>query len=384
MITDELSMLGNCWTGSVVSARTPTSTITRFTTAASTGCLMKMSVNDFIESTWSGSAAVGCDGFGFRNDRDQHCIAQLERAGGGDLLAGNESVANHDLIAGQRFDLDRTLLRPGLAVLVLRDDEHEVAAGPFTQRAGRNCDGEARDAGRHLDANRCTRWRRKFRVWDLRADGRIARRRIDACIGRHDRCDDRVGAGGQHLNLVAGAQSGRDLLGDGEVDVCGVVDTLQARQVSPFAQVLPGMHVGDADECAERRTNRLAIDRRLDARDLRQRDVTRCARAVDFLCGDGALLAELRDARKLRLRELGLRFERLQLGLLDRDVERDEHRASLDDLTGLEQRHWRTVPGSSLRTLIERVATTVPIAVVTGLYSRCSAAAACTVSTGSG
>ncbi len=46
------------------------------------------------------------------------------------------------------------------------------------------------------------------------------------------------------------------------------------------------MHVGNADERTERRADRLAIDRRLDARDLRERDVARCARAVDFFGRD--------------------------------------------------------------------------------------------------
>ncbi len=44
MITDEDSTSGNCCTGSCVSARTPTSTMMRFTTIARTGCLMKTSV----------------------------------------------------------------------------------------------------------------------------------------------------------------------------------------------------------------------------------------------------------------------------------------------------------------------------------------------------
>ncbi len=45
MITEEDSTFGNCCTGSCVRARTPTSTMMRFTTIARTGCLMKTSVN---------------------------------------------------------------------------------------------------------------------------------------------------------------------------------------------------------------------------------------------------------------------------------------------------------------------------------------------------
>ena len=48
MITDEDCTSGNCCTGSCVSARTPTSTMMRFTTIARTGCLMNTSVNAFM------------------------------------------------------------------------------------------------------------------------------------------------------------------------------------------------------------------------------------------------------------------------------------------------------------------------------------------------
>src|SRR5262245_34652368 len=46
MITDELSIFGYCCTGRVVSARQPTSRITRLTTIASTGCLINTSVKE--------------------------------------------------------------------------------------------------------------------------------------------------------------------------------------------------------------------------------------------------------------------------------------------------------------------------------------------------
>ena len=72
-------MLGNCCTGSVVSARTPTSTITRFTTIASTGCLMKMSVNARMVDVDVAPLLAATDSR-LRDDRDQHGFAQLERA----------------------------------------------------------------------------------------------------------------------------------------------------------------------------------------------------------------------------------------------------------------------------------------------------------------
>ena len=56
MITDELSIFGYCCNGRVVSARQPASTITRLTTTASTGCLMKMSVNERMWMSFSCSS----------------------------------------------------------------------------------------------------------------------------------------------------------------------------------------------------------------------------------------------------------------------------------------------------------------------------------------
>src|SRR5258705_7804571 len=97
MTTDELSILGYCCTGSVVSARHPISTMTRLTTIARTGCLMKMSVNDFrmMSSPSAGADSIGRLGFG---DGDEDGVAQLERARGGDAFARGEAVDDHDVV----------------------------------------------------------------------------------------------------------------------------------------------------------------------------------------------------------------------------------------------------------------------------------------------
>src|SRR5215213_6410620 len=50
MTIDELSSWGYCCTGRPDNARQPTSTSTRFTTIARTGCLMKTSVNDLEDA----------------------------------------------------------------------------------------------------------------------------------------------------------------------------------------------------------------------------------------------------------------------------------------------------------------------------------------------
>jgi hypothetical protein len=46
MRIEDCSILGYCWTGRLLRARQPTRTITRLTTTARTGCLMKMSVKE--------------------------------------------------------------------------------------------------------------------------------------------------------------------------------------------------------------------------------------------------------------------------------------------------------------------------------------------------
>ena len=116
----------------------------------------------------------------------------------------------------------------------------------------------------------------------------------------------------------------------------GVVDALQGRELGALVQVLAGVHVGEAHARAERRADRLAGDDRLGARDLRQRDVALRARAIHLDLGYGAVLARALHALERRLRERGLRLLRLQLGLLDGDVQPNEHRARVDDLPGRE------------------------------------------------
>src|SRR4051812_10609630 len=146
MTTEELSIFGYCCTGSVVSARQPISTMTRLTTMARTGCLMKMSVNDFRMAGISVSA--GADALGLRGrwpgDRDEHGVAQLERARGGDPLSGGEPVDDHDLVAEHRAGAHEAKLGPCLPILPRGDDEHVVTTGSLAKRAHRNDHGIAR------------------------------------------------------------------------------------------------------------------------------------------------------------------------------------------------------------------------------------------------
>src|SRR5688572_14998121 len=134
MTTDELSILGYCCTGSVVSARQPISTMTRLTTIARTGCLMKMSVNAL---RMVGSPSADADALGLRGrigHGDERRVAQLERAGGGDALAGGEAVDDHDLVAEHRAGLHEAQLGARSSVLRRRDHEHVVTARSLAQR----------------------------------------------------------------------------------------------------------------------------------------------------------------------------------------------------------------------------------------------------------
>src|SRR5690606_39768521 len=122
MTIDELSMSGYCCTGSLDRARQPTSTMTRLTTIARTGCLMKVSVNGRIGSPrvqGGGDARVG--------DADQRRLAQLERAGRRDLLAGFEPGQDPDLVADHRGRADPPHARAELAGSVRLEHEHVVA-----------------------------------------------------------------------------------------------------------------------------------------------------------------------------------------------------------------------------------------------------------------
>src|ERR1041384_411639 len=85
MSTDELSICGYCCTGKPLSARRPTSTMTRLTTSANTGCLMNTSVKERMAVLLSvllrrgGGSGLGRLHF--------DAFTQLEGAGGGELLA---------------------------------------------------------------------------------------------------------------------------------------------------------------------------------------------------------------------------------------------------------------------------------------------------------
>jgi hypothetical protein len=155
-------------------------------------------------------------------------------------------------------------------------------------------------------------------------------------VPRSTRASMATMAAGKYLDVRAGAQRRGHLLGNGEVHVDEVGHTLQRGQFRAFVQVLPGVHIGDADARAKGRSDGLAADDGLGARHLRHRDVARRAGAVQFHFRRGTPLDHALHARQLRFGENALRLQRLQFGLFDRDVEPDQYRSGLDDLSGRE------------------------------------------------
>src|SRR5258708_22572656 len=91
-----LSSLGYCRIGSVVSARSPTSRMSRLTTSESTGRRIKMSVKDTKAPPALFDGSVGRHG-GRRRQRvgagngDRGAVVELDLAGGGDAVARLET-----------------------------------------------------------------------------------------------------------------------------------------------------------------------------------------------------------------------------------------------------------------------------------------------------
>src|SRR5215203_4004015 len=130
MTTDELSMLGNCCTGRLDSARMPTITSARLTTIARTGCLMKTSVKERMVGAPRSAEADGLRAGAARRigHRHEHRLAQLERPRGRDALAGREAVEHDHLVADDVAHLHAAQLRARLSLLVLGEHEHVIAA----------------------------------------------------------------------------------------------------------------------------------------------------------------------------------------------------------------------------------------------------------------
>ena len=152
----------------------PTSTSTRLTTIARTGCLMKISVNERMSDSVPVARVHGdrrLRSWPRRalSDRDQRGVAQLERARSRDLLACGQPASISTSSPSIAPIWTGRSVRARLALLVRRDHEHVIALRSLAQRARRNGDRVARRADRHADAHRSARARARCRAFDLRA-----------------------------------------------------------------------------------------------------------------------------------------------------------------------------------------------------------------------
>ena len=277
-----------------------------------------------------------------RRRRPATRLAQLERARGGDLLARLRARRGSGprRRAPGRSAPARTWAR-GLPSVVGRDHEHVVAARPLAQRAHRDGDRRARRARpaparapRRPGAGVVLRRRCRARTMALRVVG------IDARVDRDDRGRDRrvvvrrrrprrvsptrrpaatrcatvkstCTASSTPCSVVSSVPSFRYWPG------CTSAMPTRARNGARI--VLRAMTPWCARSAPGRRRARRAPDRPL------PRTRPGAGAAARVAPSDG-------------LGEGRLRLLRLQLGLLDRDVERDEHRARLDDLARGEAR----------------------------------------------
>src|SRR5512143_549423 len=130
--TEELSILGYCWTGSPLSERQPTRRMTRLTTIARTGCLMKMSVKDRTGFSWT---SVEPGRGGDRGGLALHRLAQLEGPRGRDLLARREPLEDQSRVAHHRSAGHRSLVGPRRPGIVRGDHPDVVSARALSKRA---------------------------------------------------------------------------------------------------------------------------------------------------------------------------------------------------------------------------------------------------------
>src|SRR5439155_6020627 len=140
-VTVALSSLGYCRTLSERNAWSPAMMITRFTTIASTGRRTKMSVNFTSASEVVDVRLQRRRRFDCVVDHHARAVAQLERAGGDQLLAGLDSVGDGDKIAARATHahelLARDLARLAVVARLVLDDEHRVTVGGVHHRRHR-------------------------------------------------------------------------------------------------------------------------------------------------------------------------------------------------------------------------------------------------------
>src|SRR5688572_4029683 len=151
MRTEELSIFGYCCTGSVIRARHPTRRMTRLTTIASTGCLMKASVKERIVSPELLRPADGRGPGRAARHGHEDAVVELEGSGRGHFLAGGEPLEHDDLVAEDGSAPHVPELRPELALRVRGDDVDVIPARTLPEGVHRDGERSDRRPDGHLD-----------------------------------------------------------------------------------------------------------------------------------------------------------------------------------------------------------------------------------------
>src|SRR5690606_18471454 len=324
-VTVALSSLGYCRTFNDRTACSPAMMITRFTTMASTGRRMKMSVSFITSPVFCAGRELGL----LANavvDLQRQAVAELERPSRHHLRARGEAVEDRGAAAAGAPRLDELLARlgPRLAVRsrLFLHDEHRISERGVHDRRDRDRDdllalgqhdlhpqkhagtqrvGPFGQAGAHLDVARLG-----VEGGLDGADGAFGERRAPAFfVGAHHHPE-------LHLIEVPLRQA--------EIDE-GRLRRLERGALRAGREVLSEVDLADAELAAERRPDHLAGDLGFDGGNVSAQALVRRLVVVELGLRDDALSGERARARQLGLRQLLAGPQRRELRTLDLGVE---------------------------------------------------------------
>src|SRR6202167_5116973 len=145
MVTTAFWVRGYCRIGSVPTERNPSTRMNRLMTIASTGSLMKISVNFIVVRLLIRRRGIGIVRRLYRIvDDEARAVAQLELAGADHGVAGIYTFGHPNLIAARLAGGDEGLVSDELVLAVLGlgllDQEHRAAIGIVGDRGLRQRD----------------------------------------------------------------------------------------------------------------------------------------------------------------------------------------------------------------------------------------------------